>query len=135
MKRASFNAYLAENRLMASRCEKCEAKFIPPRAVCPNCFSDQMSWSELSGSGKVAAFTTVYIGPTFMNALGYSKENPYMCGIVELEEGLRISARLLGFNALEPETVEVGTPVKVDFVRVNNVEHPFTQLAFRSLQS
>ena len=128
---ASFNTYLSENKLMASRCDHCDAKFIPPRAVCPNCFSDQMSWSELSGSGKVAALTTVFIGPTFMNTLGYSKENPYMCGIVELDEGLRISARLLGSDGLKPEEMQIGAPVQVAYIQVGDGETSKIQLAFQ----
>lgn len=127
---ASFNAYLEENRLMASHCDRCNESYLPPRAVCPSCFGDQMSWRELDGTGRVAAITTVYIGPTFMNLLGYSKENPYMCGIVELDDGLRISARLLGSEEFELEEVQIGTPVRVAFLCVGDEHSVKTQLAF-----
>jgi len=132
---AVFNKYLDQEQLMATKCLHCNNLFIPPREICPECLDDQMIWVPLSGNGKVAAFTVIYVGPTFMNTQGYDRKNPYITGIVELEEGLYISARLLGFEALDPETVEIGTPVKVEFVQIENGEHSFTQLAFRSLQS
>ena len=127
---ASFNAYLEENRLMASHCDQCDQSYLPPRAVCPSCFGAHMSWRELDGTGSVAAITTVYIGPTFMNSLGYSREKPYMCGIVELDDGLRISARLLGSEEFDLEEVQIGSPVRVTFLRVGDEHSAKTQLAF-----
>ena len=127
---ASFYSYLEENRLMASHCDQCDVSYLPPRAICPSCFGDQMSWREMNGTGRVAAITTVYIGPSFMNLLGYGKENPYMCGIVELDDGLRISARLLGSEEFDLEDVQIGTPVQVTFLRDGDEHSAKTQLAF-----
>ena len=68
-------------------------------AVCPHCHSTNLEWVETSGKGKLAGFTVVYIAPTFMVEQGYGRDKPYVSGIVELEEGVKISARITGFDA------------------------------------
>ncbi len=127
----SFNEYLSENKLMGSACPDCHKKFLPPRAICPHCHSSDLEWVELSGKGKLAAFTSVYIGPTFMNAQGYDRSNPYMTGIVELEEGVKISGRLLGFDESDPQSVKIGSPMKVEFIPMQDGETIKTQLGFK----
>lgn len=129
---ATFQNFLNSQKLMGVKCESCGAIFIPPRAICAECLSENLSWVPLSGKGKLAAYTAVYIGPTFMNELGYDRKNPYLTGIVELEEGVKISARLLGFDENQPEQVAIGTPVVVDFNQIGNEENPKVQLAFRA---
>ncbi len=108
---AAFNQYLKEKKLMAAKCTRCGKLMLPPHSICSQCYSDQIEWVELSGQGKLAAFTAIGIGPTFMNNLGYGRDNPYVAGIVELEEGAKISARILGLNAKEPAAIQIGTPV------------------------
>jgi len=73
---AVFNKYLDQEQLMATKCLQCNSLFIPPREICPECLDQQMMWVPLSGNGKVAAFTVIYVGPTFMNTQGYDRNNP-----------------------------------------------------------
>ncbi len=114
---ASFNQFLNEKKLMGTRCTQCGQLYLPPRAICPHCFSEQLDWVELAGKGKLGAFTIIYVGPTPMVNAGYSRENPYVSGIVELDEGVKISAQILGVDAKHPEMIHVGLPVSVDFVQ------------------
>jgi uncharacterized OB-fold protein len=51
-----------------------------------------------------------------MRSEGFDRNNPYCCGVVELEGGVRIDARIEGFNARSPETIKVGAPVTVKFL-------------------
>ncbi|MBI5300560.1 MAG: Zn-ribbon domain-containing OB-fold protein [Chloroflexi bacterium] len=127
---ASFNQFLGEHKLMASRCTQCKQTFLPPRAICPNCHSDQMEWVETSGKGTLAAFTSVYVGPTFMNAEGFDRNNPYATGIVELDEGVKISARLTGVDAKNPANIKIGTPMRVEFLDRGEGDAKQTFLAF-----
>lgn len=113
---AAFYRFLDDRQLVGTRCQNCEQLYLPPRAVCPNCHSSRMSWYQFSGQGELAAFTAVYIGPARMNAAGYSRERPYLTGIVRLEEGPMISARLIGLPAEKPEQIKVGTPLQVAFI-------------------
>lgn len=129
---AAFNQYLKEHKFMASYCPDSERYYVPPRAICPETHSDRMEWRELSGAGKLVAFTSVFIAPTAMVNEGYGRDNPYIAGIVELPEGARVSARILGLDAAHPDTVAIGTPLTVDFVDVGDGDDRTTFLAFRA---
>jgi uncharacterized OB-fold protein len=61
-----------------------------------------------------------------MIAQGYNREHPYCSGVVELEEGGRVYARIEGVDATNPETNWVGTQMKVKFLHRENE----TYLAF-----
>jgi len=130
---ASCNQFLAESKLMAARCRKCGARHLPPRAICPACGHDEMEWIETGGKGRLAGFTIVYVAPTFMIQQGYGRENPYVTGVVELEEGVRISARITGLDPSDPGSIRVGTPLQVEFLPVGEGEARRVFLAFRAV--
>ena len=113
---ASFYQYLAEKKLMASRCTKCHALHLPPHPICTKCQGNDMEWVEMKGSGKLAAFTAIAVGPSYTIEEGYNRSNPYLVGIVQLDEGPKISGRIQGLDAKKPETVKVGTRLTVDFL-------------------
>ena len=129
---ASFKEFLGEKKLMASKCTKSGALYLPPRPLCIKCFGTEMEWAEMKGKGKLAAFTTIAIAPTLMLEEGYGRDNPYCTGVVELEEGPKISARILGVDAKKPEEIKIGTPLAVDFVERGEGEGKRTFLAFRA---
>lgn len=114
---AAYYQYINENKLMAARCSQCKATYLPPRAICPKCHGDQLEWVELQGGGRLAAFTSIFIAPSYMIAQGFGRENPYVTGIVELAEGVKISARLLGMDAQDPASIQIGTALNVAFIQ------------------
>ena len=128
---ASFSSFLSEKKLMASRCPSCDTFHLPPRAICPNCHGRQMEWVEMTGKGKLSAFTAVHVAPTFMIEEGYGRDNPYCTGVVELEEGVRISARILGVDAKHAKEIQIGTPLTVEFLDRGEGEEKKTYLAFK----
>jgi len=111
----SYDQFLSENKLMASKCKKCGALWLPPRPLCVKCYGTEMEWVELKGKGKLVAFTVIPYGPMPMSAAGYGKDNPYCAAIVELEEGIRVSAQVKGLDVTHPENIKIGTPLTVDF--------------------
>jgi uncharacterized protein len=121
-----FNRFLAEKKLVGTRCEDCGSLFLPPRAICLQCHSQRLVWHEISRKGRLVAFTSIYIGPSSMNRKGYNRDNPYATGIVELEQGVKISGRLLGIDARSPDIAWIGSPVSVEFLE----EEGQTFLAF-----
>ena len=129
---AAFDQYIAEHKLMAARCTQCGGTYIPPRAICPKCHSEALEWVETSGKGKLAAFTVIWSGPTFMIEQGFDRKNPYISGIVELEESTRISARITGIDPTKPAEIKIGTPLSVDFVEYGEGEAKKTYLAFKA---
>ena len=129
----SFNQFLNEEKLMGSRCKKCSTLFSPPRPICIKCYSREMEWVELKGKGKLVAFTSVNVGPPWMVEQGYDRKHPYCSGVVELDEGVRIDARIEGVDASKPETIKIGTPLTVEFLHYGEGENLKTFLAFKPL--
>jgi uncharacterized OB-fold protein len=64
---------------------------------------------------------------------GYGRENPHCSGIVKLDNGLSISAQILGVDVANPERIQIGTPVKVSFLDRGEGEDAKTYLAFEVL--
>lgn len=112
----SFDKFCGEKKLMATRCKKCGTLWLPPRPICLKCYSDEMEWDEMKGKGKLVAFTVIGVGPWTMISEGYNRDNPYCSGVVELEEGCRMSAQILGVDVKHPENIKIGTLVAADFV-------------------
>jgi len=127
----SYERFLSEEKLMGSRCRDCSTLFIPPRPVCIECYSSEMDWVEMKGKGKLAAYTCIAIGPPFMAKEGYDRKHPYVSGVVELEEGVKVVARIDGVDGSKPETIKIGTPLKVEFLRRGEGKNLTTFLAFR----
>ena len=128
---ASFYKYLNDKKLMGSRCPACDDVFLPPRALCPNCYRDQLEWVQFNGMGKLAAVTSIYIAPTTMIEAGYGRDNPYLAGVVELDEGVKISGQILGVDASKPEDIKIGAPLKAEFVERGEGDGKQNFLAFR----
>ena len=70
-----------------------------PRSLCPNCWSDDLEWIESAGRGKVYSFSIVRRA----SVPEFSDRVPYVIALVELNEGPRIMANILGDNALETQ--------------------------------
>ncbi len=132
---ASFSKFLEEKKLMGSRCRACGRLYLPPRPLCPECFGEEMEWVELSGRGRLVAFTAVHVAPTAMLAAGYSREKPYCVGLVRLEEGPRISAQILGFDPKRPEGIKPGMPLRAVFLERGEGEARRTYLAFSAMRA
>jgi hypothetical protein len=107
----SFYDFLGKRKLMGVRCLKCNSIFTPPRPTCPHCESSKLTWIELSGKGKIATYTVIHVGPSEL-----SSETPYIIGVVGLNEGPKVSCRLIGMDPNKPETIKIGLPVTVDFI-------------------
>lgn len=101
----SYQSFLEEKRLMGSRCTGCGALYVPPRPVCPRCGGVNMTWAEAKGEGEIRAFTVVYVPPTSMVG-----KCPYAVGIIGLNEGASLTARILG-----DEKLRVGDKVAAVF--------------------
>ena len=128
---ASFERFLSEGRLMGCRSASSGRLYVPPRPICPESWSDDMAWEQVSGEGTLVAYSVVHIAPTAMIEAGYGRHNPYCVGVVELGEGPRISGQILGVDVSRPETIEVGARVVLEVVRRGEGESARPGLAFR----
>jgi uncharacterized OB-fold protein len=127
----SYERFLSEDKLMGSRCQRCGVLSVPPRSICMKCYGSEMEWVEIKGKGRLAAFTSIAVGPPFMIREGYDRKHPYVCGVVELEVGVRVVARIEGVDGTNPETIRIGTLLRAEFLHKGEGENATTFLAFR----
>ena len=114
---------IEEGMFKAYKCVDCGMIIAPPSGTCYGCGSSNMKWAEVSGKGKLISFTVIHIAPD-----EFVEEAPYYVAIIELEEGTRVSARLLGFDPLKPEEISLGIAVKLDYEKGKSGK---TYLAFK----
>jgi len=115
----SYLEYINSKKLMGSKCKKCGAVDVPPRKLCIKCNSTDVDWIEMSGNGKIAAFSCISVGTTFMVEKGYSMKKPYCFSVIKLDEGPMVSGQLLGVDETKPDTIKIETPVKVQFIETD----------------
>lgn len=112
----SYEQFLGQDKLMGSKCKECSTLFLPPRPICTKCRGIKMEWVRLEGKGKLITFTCITVGPPSTIREGYDRQHPYCVGVVELEEGVRVDARVEGVDVSRPEAIKIGTPVTVKFL-------------------
>ena len=128
----SFYKFVAEHKLMGCRNQTSGKLYVPPRSFCSVSHTDNMEWEEMSGKGKLIAFTIITVAPTHMIEAGYGRKNPYCAGIVKLDEGAAISGQILGVDVAHPETIKIGTPVQATYIERGEGDAKRTYLAFEA---
>lgn len=98
----------ARGELVLKRCTVCTKRHFPPRYLCPTCWSETLEWTRSTGKGAVHTFTVMHRAP--MPAFG--ERLPYVVALIDLDEGPRMMANILGEDALE---TKVGDRVSVCF--------------------
>ena len=87
---------LAAGRFETTKCKDCARLTFPPKPFCPHCWSKKIAWVPLSGRGKLYSQTVIHAAPA-----AFAHEAPIRNGIVDLDEGLRVAARILGEPSLD----------------------------------
>ncbi len=98
--------------LRMQRCSDCGHLRFPPAILCPRCLSENAEWVRLSGRGRVFSWIVVHQSqhPAF------NADAPYNVAIVELEEGPRLHANIVG---CANDAIFIGMPVEVVFEKVS----------------
>ena len=71
-----------------SRCPKCGWSDFFETKTCPQCHID-VNEVLFSGRGKIATFTVIRYPPN-----GFEEEAPYIVGLIDLENGPRVIAKI-----------------------------------------
>ena len=97
-----------EGQLKLQHCKTCAKHSLTGACYCPHCLSP-VQWMPASGRGTLYTWTHNHqvVHPAF------AEETPYLSGIVELEEGPLLLARLIDLNLKE---LRIGLPVRVRFI-------------------
>ncbi|MBH77065.1 MAG: hypothetical protein CL897_02385 [Dehalococcoidia bacterium] len=101
-----FFAAGEEGRLLLATCVVCKEMRLPTSPTCPNCLGEGYEWNQVSGRGKVYTFGIMH--QRYHPA--WEPELPYNIAVVELEEGPRMPANIIG---VENDEISVGMPVEV----------------------
>ena len=97
--------------LLIQKCSSCGRLRHPPGPMCPACRS--LEWDTVVASGRGTVYS--HVQPHYPQVPSF--EYPYTVALVELEEGTRLISNLIG---IEPADVQVGMPVQVEFVPVDD---------------
>lgn len=76
-----------------------------PRANSVRTGKRNLQWKETSGRGSLYSFTVTHVATQ-----GFEGKTPYVIGLIELDEGVRIIANLLNVT---PESVKIGMRLRV----------------------
>jgi uncharacterized OB-fold protein len=85
-----FNDALAAGTLVIQRCNACGEVNMYPRYRCPACHSADLGWQESEGTGVLLTHAVVRAVPP----KGFESDLPYAVGVVRLDEGVQLLARL-----------------------------------------
>jgi len=88
--------------LLGRRCTECGRLSVENGTNCPFCGNAGGDRVPLSGRGRLLSWTVIRIAPA-----RYASEAPYSIGLLELDEGPRLTARVNG----EPERFAAGQRV------------------------
>ena len=99
-----------KHELWLPYCRGCQKHYWYPRDFCPSCFSWDVEWRKASGRGTVYTFAIQYRAwhP------GFAGDVPYVTALIDLEEGPRLYANLVGIEP-DPAHVRCDMPVEVVF--------------------
>ncbi|MGD0794628.1 MAG: Zn-ribbon domain-containing OB-fold protein [Dehalococcoidales bacterium] len=103
-----YNEALKQGKLLGLKCQACGAITVPPKMVCRQCTSPDMTVTELKGSGKILTFTTVFVA-----AEGREAEIPYVIVMVALDDGPWIMGNLEGIDPKTASMELIGRKVKM----------------------
>lgn len=112
---------IAQGELRIQRCDACSRTVFYPRALCPHCHSDQLSWITATGKGTIYSYTVAHqaFGP-------FANDVPYIIAIVELVEGVRMMTRIIDAPR---ERIAIGASVQVTFASLaEDITLPYFRL-------
>lgn len=98
----------SEGRFLLSECRECGLVYHYPRALCPDCFGEDVAWREANGEGRIYSYSIARQASGWPDAA-----LPLVVAYVELVEGPRVMTNVID---CEPEAVAVGVPVETRFV-------------------
>jgi len=124
---APFWEAATASELCIQTCAACGRRRMPPRPMCHHCRSLDVTWTPASGRGTVWSWVIVH--PPLLPA--YAEHAPYNVIVVALDDDptIRLVGNLLAAvdaapNSIDPASIRIDEPVRVVFVRVEDVILP-----------
>jgi uncharacterized OB-fold protein len=104
---------LTRGEFLIQQCAQCGTLRHYPRPVCSACHSMEVKWLKASGEAKIHSWTIAHHAyhPAFKTLL------PYTLVTADLEEGVRIIARL---ENTDGRLLQIGAPLKIVYEQVTD---------------
>jgi uncharacterized OB-fold protein len=99
-------------RLEAGKCKKCGQVYFPPRLICPECKSKQFEMIKLNPEGKLLTYTIIRVASD-----KFSIQAPYAVGIVELNDGVKLTTQIADVNF---DKIKIGMKLKLVFRKIQD---------------
>lgn len=97
--------------LIGTKCNKCGETFFPKQVVCPNCRSHgDIEDLQFKGTGKIYTYSVIHAATD-----EFKKNAPYAVGIIELDEGAKITAQIVDCDV---NKLNIGDEVEVVFRKI-----------------
>lgn len=109
-----FYAFVGKRKLMGAKCRSCGKLLVPPKPMCPACFSQDLEWKELPNEGKLQTYTVIHVSPK-----QFQGSVPYAVGIVKLEEDAQLPGMIKG---VAQDKLKVGMNLTVNFEEASTPE-------------
>jgi uncharacterized OB-fold protein len=102
-----FYRFIAQEKMMATKCSDCDEIYVLPRFICAKCLSRNLVWVEIGKTGRLLTYTIIYIAPP-----KFQEDVPYVYGIAELDNGLRLPGVV---RQVSLDQVKIGMKLEVGF--------------------
>ncbi|MHC1567799.1 MAG: Zn-ribbon domain-containing OB-fold protein [Candidatus Syntropharchaeia archaeon] len=120
-------------RLTGAECLECGTINYPfvrvgssEKIVCRSCGKrSDFKPKKLSRRGKIYSFIVVKVAP-----MGFENEVPYAIAVVELDDGVRVIARLTDVTP-NPEVIKVGMRVRAVFRKLREIKNGEIEYGFK----
>jgi uncharacterized OB-fold protein len=99
-----FVGNLEQGKVTGTQCRKCGLRFFPPRTDCYQCLSSDVEWFDVSGTGKLLAFSKLKFGP-----IGFENDLPYCIAVLDYD-GYKVFGRI--DKDLEDSEIKIGMEMK-----------------------
>ena len=107
-----YYAALSRGELVIQQCGGCQQAIMYPKYFCPHCGSSDLGWKPSQGRGLLHSFAIQRVGaPT-----GFESDLPYAVGVVKLDEGVQLLARLRPDESGGWDSYRCDGPVRFDAV-------------------
>jgi len=107
-----FIDYLAQGRVMGTKCKRCGTMHFPPVADCAECLSSDVEWFEVTGTGKLVSFSKLTYGP-----VGFEEDLPYSIALLDYGD-YKVFGRI--DKGIPDEALSIGLAMKTEAVTLPN---------------
>jgi hypothetical protein len=116
-----FIDQLEAGKVMGTRCKDCRMVFFPPRADCFRCLASNMEWFEITGNGKLIAYSKLKYAP-----VGFEDDLPYSIAVLDYKD-YKVFGRIA--SGIPDKEIRLGMEMKTQVNKLPNgqVNYVFTK--------